>query len=628
MRALPRPMMPARARQAQNAARVTLLGCAAACLVALAPAVQAQATPASPRPAPVPSAAEPNSALTAPLFYQLLVGEMQIQAGDPRAAYELVLDAARRSPDEALFRRAMEIALQSRAGDQALAAARAWRSAFPRSVEATRNQAQILVALNRAAEAVEPLRALIGLTPAPQQPAILSLVPRFFANQRDARAAAGWIEQTVQPWMDTPATRVSARVAMARGWLAAKDPARALQLAQQAQTLDVRAEGPALVALELLPERRPAEELVTRHLAAQPRSLAVQLGYARVLAAAQRYVEAIAQLDQITRDQPALAAPWLTLGALHVELRHPAEATVALQRYLAAAQATPSAPGGAVTVPAGPDAVEVRVGDGDEDEAGSAGDGRTTAYLLLAQAAEMDKRFGDAEQWLARIDNPARALEVLSRRASLMARQGQIEPARELLRRAPERTPEDRRAKLLAEAQVLRDVKQWPAALEVLQTASRAYPDDVDLLYEQSMVAEKLGRLDEMERLLRRVIELRPEHHHAFNALGYTLADRNIRLQEARTLILRALELAPGEPFITDSLGWVEFRLGNRDEALRLLRKAYAARPDPEIGAHLGEVLWSSGQKDEARRVWGEARRRDAANEVLRETLQRLKVEP
>jgi tetratricopeptide (TPR) repeat protein len=415
---------------------------------------------------------------------------------------------------------------------------------------------------------------------------------------------------------------------MARGWLAAKDPARALQLAQQAQTLDVRAEGPALVALELLPERRPAEELVTRHLAAQPRSLAVQLGYARVLAAAQRYVEAIAQLDQITRDQPALAAPWLTLGALHVELRHPAEATVALQRYLAAAQATPSAPGGAVTVPAGPDAVEVRVGDGDEDEAGSAGDGRTTAYLLLAQAAEMDKRFGDAEQWLARIDNPARALEVLSRRASLMARQGQIEPARELLRRAPERTPEDRRAKLLAEAQVLRDVKQWPAALEVLQTASRAYPDDVDLLYEQSMVAEKLGRLDEMERLLRRVIELRPEHHHAFNALGYTLADRNIRLQEARTLILRALELAPGEPFITDSLGWVEFRLGNRDEALRLLRKAYAARPDPEIGAHLGEVLWSSGQKDEARRVWGEARRRDAANEVLRETLQRLKVEP
>lgn len=631
MRALPRPLMPARPRRSLRAARVALAVAVACATVLAGPLARAQGAPAPTAPAPRPAAepVPPNSALNAPLFYQLLIGEMQIQAGDPRAAYELVLDAARRSPDESLYRRAMEIALQSRAGDQALAAIRAWRGAFPKSVEATRNHAQILVALNRPAEAVEPLRALIGLTPPAQQPALVSLVPRFFAGQKDGRAAAGWIEQTVQPWLDTPATRVAARVAMARGWLAARDPARALQLAQQAQALDVRADGPALVAVELMAERKPAEELVTRHLAAQPRSLAVQLGYARALAAAQRYVEAIAQLDAVTRDQPALAAPWLTLGALHVELRHPAEATAALQRYLAAAEAVAGTSGGAVTVPVGPDAVQVRIGDGDDDEDGAnASDGRTTAYLLLAQAAEQEQRFADAERWLARIDNPGRALEVLSRRASLMARQGQVDQARELLRRAPERTPEDRRAKLLAEAQVLRDVRQWGPALEVLQTASRAFPDDTDLLYEQSMMAEKLDRLDEMERLLRRVIELRPDHHHAYNALGYTFADRNIRLQEARTLILRALELAPGEPFITDSLGWVEFRLGNRDEALRLLRKAYAARPDPEIGAHLGEVLWSAGLKDEARRVWTEARRRDAANEVLRETLQRLKVEP
>jgi Flp pilus assembly protein TadD len=129
-----------------------------------------------------------------------------------------------------------------------------------------------------------------------------------------------------------------------------------------------------------------------------------------------------------------------------------------------------------------------------------------------------------------------------------------------------------------------------------------------------------------MERLLRKVIELRADFHHAYNALGYSLADRNLRLPEARQLVARALELAPGDPFITDSLGWVEFRLDNRDEAVRLLREAYGKRPDPEIAAHLGEVLWASGLRDDARRVWREARERDAANEVLKETLARLKV--
>ena len=159
-----------------------------------------------------------------------------------------------------------------------------------------------------------------------------------------------------------------------------------------------------------------------------------------------------------------------------------------------------------------------------------------------------------------------------------------------------------------------------------LPTANARFADDIDLLYEQAMMAEKIDRMDDMERLLRRVIELKPDHGHAHNALGYSLADRGQRLPEARELIQRALELRPGDPFITDSLGWVEFRLGNRDESLRLLRSAWAARPDTEIGAHLGEVLWSLGQQDEARAIWRQARGRDADNEVLRETLQRLQV--
>ena len=314
----------------------------------------------------------------------------------------------------------------------------------------------------------------------------------------------------------------------------------------------------------------------------------------------------------MTREQPALAQPWLSLGALQLELRQSKDAEAALQKYVALVQAGPAKD----TQP-------------DEDDAPASRDeALTQAWLMLAQAAEQRGDFAAAEQSLAKIDDPKRALDVQLRRASLLARQGKVKEARELVRAVPERTPEDARAKLLAEAQVLRDVKQWGEAYAVLARTSEQYPNDADVLYEQSMMAEKLDRVDDMERLLRKVIQLKPDHQHAYNALGFSLADRNIRLPEAKTLIERALALAPGEPFITDSLGWVEYRMGHRDEALRLLRQAYAARPDTEIGAHLGEVLWVTGQREEAKRVWDEARRRDNANDVLRETLSRLRVEP
>jgi Flp pilus assembly protein TadD len=174
--------------------------------------------------------------------------------------------------------------------------------------------------------------------------------------------------------------------------------------------------------------------------------------------------------------------------------------------------------------------------------------------------------------------------------------------------------------------QLLREARQWRSAYDLLEQSATRLPDDPDLLYEQALLAEHLQRFDDMERLLQRVIKLRPDQQHAYNALGYSLADRNERLDEARSLISKAIELAPGDPFITDSLGWVEFRLGRHDEAVRLLRSAYAQRPDTEIGVHLGEVLWSQGQRDEALTLWRTGQAHDPDNEVLKNTLQRLGV--
>jgi tetratricopeptide (TPR) repeat protein len=563
-----------------------------------------------------------NSNLDAPLFYQLLLGEIELRNGDRATAYQLLLDAARRAKDEALFRRVTDIALQARAGDQALAAVLAWRQALPDSQEALRYQVQLLVALNRLAEADEPLTTLLKQAPRPALPGMIEAVPRFLGRSADRAGVATLVERAMKPFDDDPETRTVALVATGRSWLAAGDAAKALDFARRAAAAGPSDDGPALLALDMLPATPAAEVIVTARIATPPSSPAVRLLYVRTLAASQRLVDAALQVDALTRSDPTLAPPWLTLGALQLELHRPKEATAALETYVRLVEGgAPVAFGAAPAAPA-------PANDDDEDDTPSTpGTALTQAWLLLSQAAEEQGDLAGAERWLARIDDSQRALDVQSRRASLLAKQGKMAEARELIRRVPERSAGDARAKLVAEAELLREAKQWGDAEKVLGQANKAFPDDTDLLYEQAMLEEKLDRLDDMERLLRRVIELKPNHQHAYNALGYSLADRKIRLPEARALIQKALELSPGEPFITDSMGWVEYRLGHREEAIRLLRVAYQARPDPEIAAHLGEVLWSEGKTEEARRVWREGRARDSSNDVLRETLARLRVE-
>ena len=613
-----------------------------------------QAQPAVSVQSPAPTTPIANSALDSLLFYQLLIGEIELNAGRAGNAYGVILDAARRSGDDTLYQRAVEIALQSRAGEQALEAARAWRSAKPGAVAPLRYQAQILLALNKVDEAADPLAAWLAATPMLERPGLLAGLPRLLQNQTDRQRALALVEKLVLPYLDAAGTATASRVSLGRAHLAAGNLPQALGLARAAQGVDASAPGPVLLALDLLPGTPAAEALVTEYLTRAEAEPAVRLAYVRMLTQSQRYADAGRQLERLTQDKPTLAEPWLTLGALRLELKQPREAEVALLRFIDLA----SAGDGATAAAAAPVAAAKpanaqtdtqanaqanaqastsaprsdqpeRESDDDEEASPAALGGArdlTQAWLLLSQAAEQRGDVKAAESWLAKVDNPQRALEVQARRASLLARQGKVKEARALIQAVPERTGDDARAKLMAEAQILRDIKRWPDAAEVLAAAAQRFADDTDVVYEQAMIEEKLEHWAQMETLLRRVIALKPEHPHAHNALGYSLADRGVRLPEARDLIAHALQLSPGDPFITDSLGWVEFRIGNRDEALRLLRQAHRARPDTEIAAHLGEVLWAMGQHDEARAVWQDARGRDAANEVLRETLARLKV--
>ncbi len=568
------------------------------------------------------------------LFYQLLIGELELRQGQPAVAFEVLLDAARRTRNEQLFRRAADIALQARAGDRALTAVRAWRQALPDSLEAVKLQLQIVSALNRPADAAEPLRTLLTRSPDGERSALIASIPRFFQQATDPKAVASMLDGVLQPHQQALPTRVAAHTTLSRVWLRAGDAPKALTLLRRAQEAEPEAIGPALAALDLMGKASAAESIIKAYLATPQAEPAVRLAYARVLTQAQRLGDAVIEVSEVTRQQPDNAPPWLMLGALHVELRHPREAEQALERYLALAgkAAALGAANGGAAATASRDGTGDSKGDdeddGAEEAAGAAAalaEGLAQARMLLAQAAEQRQDDAAAEAHLSKIDQPRRLLEVQTRRSGILARQGRVDQAREMIRKVPERGEEGARAKLVAEAQILRDIKRWSDAFSVLEQAAARWPQDVDLLYEQAMVAEKINRLVDMETLLRRVMELKPDHQHAYNALGYSLADRGQRLEEARALIVKALSLAPGDPFITDSLGWVEFRLGRNEEALRLLREAYRARPDTEIAAHLGEVLWVMGRQDEARQIWREGRARDASNEVLRETLARLR---
>jgi Flp pilus assembly protein TadD len=410
--------------------------------------------------------------------------------------------------------------------------------------------------------------------------------------------------------------------------------APALSLARDVAQRLPDAPGPALLAVEMLGDAPEAEPLVRSYLEQPKAEPLVRQSYAQWLAQRQQHGLALVQLRLVTQAMPDSARAWFQLGVVAAEAQDRAQATAALTRFLeldaaqrqASRPAATSAPDAAASGSLGEPSSASETTDGDGESRG-ADALRTRAMLLLAQLATDQGDYAAALRWLKPLEGQTQRLDIQARRALVLARQGKVDQARALIRAVPESRPADALYKSLAEAQLLRTLERWKDARALLMQVLEQHPQDTDLLYELAMVLERMGRHDEMERHLRRIIELRPDHPHAHNALGYSLADRGIRLEEAYRLIERALALSPGDPYITDSLAWVVFRQGQAGRAAELLRQAYAARPDTEIGAHLGEVLWTLGQRDEARRIWRESRDRDARNKVLRDTLARLKVD-
>lgn len=586
------------------------LGLALACLWLTATPVLAQtspsefATPSGLTQAQITQKTAVTSPLDSSLFYELLLGELTHQANEPATSFALMLDAARKTGDAQLYQRATEIALQARSGDLALQATRAWKQALPTSREANRYQLQILIALNRIAETIEPLKTEIETASNnAERLTLINTIPQLYVRTNDKKLAATVVENALADSLKLPLTVGTAWASIGRMRVAADDLTGALEAAQHGHNADARAESPVVLALGLINPKLPdAEKLVQHYLqtSANTARYEIRLAYVRALLDAQRQAEAHAQLKILTHDQPTLAEGWLLLGAWQLQENQLIQGQISLERFVALAAQQPA-------------------------QIESLRD-LNQAYLLLSQLAEKRKDYTAAQDWLNKIEGVAILVPTQTRRASILARQGKLEEGRQLIRQLPERNPEEARIKLNAEIGLLREFKRYELAYTLLAQTLATIPDDTDLLYEQSMMAEKLHRLTEMERLLRQIIQLKPDFYNAYNALGYSFADRAIRLSEARELIRKALSYAPTDPFIQDSLGWVEFRMGHAAEAAKIFQTAYQIKSDPEIAAHYGEVLWSLGQRNRALTIWKEGWQLNRDNETLIKTLKRLRV--
>jgi len=537
----------------------------------------------------------PNARLTGEVMYKYLAAELAFQRGEVFAAYATMLSIARSTSDPRLARRAVEFAAAGSLSAEALKAAKLWRELAPQSEEAAQALLGLQIASGRLDEAKQSLaRQLAAATPA-TLPTVIASMQRQLARVQDRSRSMALMRELLEPYRDAVDVQLMlAQIAMVSG-----DRASALREARDALARHPKSELAALTLAQIIDNKTESTQVLSDFLQKNPKAREVRLALSRTLFEQNRLADAKkefqALLQQFPNDQTALYAA----GLLAAQMNDLKEAENYLSSYIRTLGGQP---------------------DRERDS--------TQALMVLSQIAEQRNDIPSALKWLEMIDSSVQGtyLGATLKRAQLTAKNGQFDAARAILSGAEIGSDDERVKLIIGESQLLRDAGRLPDALRLIDEALGQYKDNIDLLYEHAMLAEKAGQFDLMERQLREVMRIAPENQHAYNALGYSMADRNTRLQEAYDLIRKAVSLAPEDPYIMDSLGWVEFRLGRLEQAEATLRRAYDIKADPEIAAHLGEVLWVLGREDEAKKLWRNANAKDPRNETLKGTLQRLQV--
>ena len=529
-----------------------------------------------------------DSQLTPQLMYQFLLGEIAGQRGEMKLSAEAYADLAVRTRDARVARRATEVALYARQSGLALRNARLWQELEPDSAKAQQTLASLLVSGGRLSEAKPYVESWLKHGK-PEQ--VFLQMHSLLSRQADKQAVLGMVTGLAAGYPALP----EAHFAVAQAAWQAGQGGTALGSIDAALKLKPDWQTALLFKAQVLQQKdsdAAAIAVMASHLQLYPFASEVRTAYAKQLARAGRMDEAKEAFSTLIQQMPENPEPHFALGLVAMQGNDLNAAEASFKR-----------------------ALELRY----EDEG--------TLNFLLGQVSEAQ---GAAEVAIARYKTVTgrQQLDAGLRAAMLMGKAGRLPEARAWLAEMAalqSANADDRIARIAqTESQLLRDAKRYAEAFDVLDKALLRVPDGIELLYDRAMAAEKLNRLDVLERDLRRMIELKPDYAHAYNALGYTLADRTNRLSEAVTLLEKALSLAPEDPFILDSMGWALYKTKRYSEAISFLRRAYQARPDPDIAAHLGEVLWVKGERDEARKIWQNGLKLHPDNETLREVQSRL----
>ena len=528
----------------------------------------------------------PNQDLTPPILFDFLLGETALQRGDQEIATRTYLKLARSTRDPRVAQRATEIALHSRQAAPALEAAKIWVELDPNSVTARQTIAALLVNSDRLDEARPHLEKLLASEGGSIDEAFMQLNSLLVRNS-NKNATFELVRQLAQPYPELPEAHFAVSQA---AWFANHFD---IALAEMKQALVLRPEWEmaAIYQGRILARTSNANamEFYKGYLKTYPKANDTRITYARLLLVEKDYVKAREQFERLLAENPGNADVALAVGLLSMELR---EYDIAESNFKKALELDYRDPG--------------------------------MVRYYLGGICEKTQRSGEAMEWYRSVTGGSQYIPAQIRYAVLLTKKGKTDEALKHLQQLPATNNQQRAQLIIAESQLLRETGAYQKAFQLLSDGLEKLPDHVDLLYDRALAAEKIGKSDIMEQDLRKLIQLKPDHAHAYNALGYGLAEHSDRLPEALELIEKAIMLSPNDPYIMDSLGWVHYRMGNLNQGLSYLRQAFGMNPDPEIAAHLGEVLWVQGIKDEAKEIWQTALKNNPGNETLISTMKKF----
>jgi tetratricopeptide (TPR) repeat protein len=528
----------------------------------------------------------PKVELTDQVMFKLMLAEVAMQRGQANVAVPAYLELARETRDPRIAQRATETAWNARFISAALEAAGIWLQADPESVQARQVLAALLVNQSQLSDALPHLEKWLASDKSQVAQSFLQL-SSLLGRNKDRQAVFDLMRALAKPYPQVP----EARLAVAQAASNAGEPQIAIDEAKAALALKPDWELAALFTAQMLQRQSNAQAIafLGGYVKAHPDAKDARLNYARLLVNEKRYPEARVEFEALSAAFPQNPDVMMAVALLAMQSNDYDVAERQLKRVLETDYQNPD-----------------------------------QARLYLGQLSEERERYGDALKWYESVGPGEEYIGAQARYASVLAKQGNLAAARKHLQQVAAPDTQQRVRLVQAEAQLLRDANMYRESFELLGKALEKMPNYPDLLYDYAMAAEKVQRFDLLEENLRKLIQIRPDHAHARNALGYTLADRNERLEEAHALIDAALKLSPDDPFIMDSMGWVLFRQGLQQQSLEFLQRAHILRPDADIAAHLGEVLWAMGNREQAQKIWSDALRETPKNELLQNTIKRF----